>query len=66
MLAWSVEMDPYFLEYKPRMSMKDQVLAYFIAEFSFNEEENSKELNQEEGRNERRMKEADEDNHTYL
>lgn len=48
------------------MSMKDQVLAYFIAECSFNEEENSKELNQEEGGNERRMKEANEDNHTYL
>lgn len=46
--------------------MKAQVLVEFIAKCSFNEEKNSKELNQEAEGNERWGREVDEDYHTYL
>ena len=39
MLAWSVEISPYCLEYRPRTAIKSQALADFIAECSFNEEQ---------------------------
>ncbi|XP_021602946.1 uncharacterized protein LOC110608038 [Manihot esculenta] len=39
MLAWSVEINPYCLEYRPRTAVKAQALANFIAECFFNEEQ---------------------------
>lgn len=39
MLAWSIEISPYCLEYRPRTTIKFQALADFIAECSFNEEQ---------------------------
>ncbi|XP_043811023.1 uncharacterized protein LOC122723300 [Manihot esculenta] len=39
MLAWSMKISPYCLEYRPRTSIKSQALADFIAECSFNEEQ---------------------------
>ncbi|XP_043808349.1 uncharacterized protein LOC110604832 [Manihot esculenta] len=39
MLAWSMEISPYCLEYRPWTSIKSQALADFIAECSFNEEQ---------------------------
>ncbi|XP_043812734.1 uncharacterized protein LOC122723698 [Manihot esculenta] len=39
MLAWSVEISPYCLQYRPRTTIKAQAFADFIAECSFNEEQ---------------------------
>ncbi|XP_021629005.1 uncharacterized protein LOC110627076 [Manihot esculenta] len=39
MVAWSVEISPYCLEYRPQTTIKAQALADFIAECSFNEEQ---------------------------
>ncbi|XP_043816085.1 uncharacterized protein LOC122724620 [Manihot esculenta] len=39
MLAWSVEISPYCLQYRPRTTIKAQALADFIAECSFNKEQ---------------------------
>ncbi|XP_021621411.1 uncharacterized protein LOC110621436 [Manihot esculenta] len=39
MLAWSIEISPYCLEYRPRITIKSQALADFIAECSFNEKQ---------------------------
>ncbi|XP_021598923.2 uncharacterized protein LOC110604950 [Manihot esculenta] len=39
MLAWSIEISPYCLEYRPRTTIKSQALADFIAECSFNEKQ---------------------------
>ncbi|XP_021595170.1 uncharacterized protein LOC110602052 [Manihot esculenta] len=38
MLTWSIEISPYYPEYRPRTAIKAQALADFIAECSFNEE----------------------------
>lgn len=56
MLAWSIEISLYCLEYRPRTTIKSQALADFIAECSFNEEQaepgesSSKALENERGR----------------
>ncbi|XP_021616631.1 uncharacterized protein LOC110617941 [Manihot esculenta] len=39
MLAWSIEISPYYLEYRPRTAIKSQALADFIAECSFSEKQ---------------------------
>ena len=39
MLAWSIEISPYCLEYRPRTAIKSQALADFIAECTFSEEQ---------------------------
>ncbi|XP_043815293.1 uncharacterized protein LOC122724412 [Manihot esculenta] len=39
MLAWSIEISPYCLEYRPWTAIKSQALADFIAECTFNEEQ---------------------------
>ncbi|XP_043812740.1 uncharacterized protein LOC110608389 [Manihot esculenta] len=38
-LAWSIEISPYCLEYQPRTTIKSQALADFITECSFNEKQ---------------------------
>lgn len=48
------------------MSMKAQVLVNFIAECSFNEEKNFREMNQDAERNKGQAREVDEGNHMYL
>ncbi|XP_043811565.1 uncharacterized protein LOC122723477 [Manihot esculenta] len=39
MLAWSIEISPYCLEYRPHTAIKSQALADFIAECSFSEKQ---------------------------
>lgn len=62
MLAWSVEMGPYCLKYRPQIAIKAQVLAGFIAECSFSEGKGSSKTKEGEGQ----AKEVSEDDHSYL
>lgn len=64
MLAWSIEKGPYCLQYKSHTMMKAQVLADFIVECSFIEEDLG-ELNQSIEKNEEWVKGEDEDSHKY-
>ncbi|XP_021617952.1 uncharacterized protein LOC110618996 [Manihot esculenta] len=54
MLAWSVEIGPYCLEYRPRTTIKSQALADFIAECTFDEKqgESSSEASRKERKEE--------------
>ena len=35
LLKWSIELSKFYIEYKPRMEIKAQVLADFVAEFTY-------------------------------
>ncbi|XP_023891486.1 uncharacterized protein LOC112003505 [Quercus suber] len=43
MVQWAIELSQFDVEYCPRTAIKAQVLAYFIAEFTINKQEESRE-----------------------